>query len=183
MLTEAKNCTLLFLKVLRVPGYVLPNVSITHREGEHCNENPIYVFPITELRDLRPNYHIHLSVSYLYFPGWVHIFSCSRIGRPIMGIYKSLTTDTWMWKLGLRPRNSFSRNICFKFSLLCLCSEGLSECCLRAAGWWLALPSPQSPDPLTGAARLQLVHSPTWSTKPKSYFISKEESKFIVLFL
>ncbi len=56
------------------------------------------------------------------FPGSVHIFSCSRIGRPILGIYK-LLTDTWMWKLGLRPRNSFSGNICFKFSALCLCSS------------------------------------------------------------
>ncbi len=48
-------------------------------------------------------------------------FPASRIGRPILGIYKSLT-DTWMWKLGLRPRNSFSGNICFKFSAFCLCS-------------------------------------------------------------
>ncbi len=55
------------------------------------------------------------------FPGLIHIFSCSRIGRPMVGLYKSLT-DTWMWKLGLRPRNSFSGNICFKFSVLCLCS-------------------------------------------------------------
>ncbi len=31
-------------------------------------------------------------------------------------------TDTWMWKLGLRPRYSFSGNICFKFSAFCLCS-------------------------------------------------------------
>ena len=54
------------------------------------------------------------------FPESVHIFSCSRIGRPIVGMYKSLT-DTWTWKLGLRPRNFFYRNICFEFLVLCLC--------------------------------------------------------------
>ncbi len=55
------------------------------------------------------------------FPGSVHIFSCSKIGRSIVGIYESLT-DTWMWKLGLWPCNFFSGNICFVFSVLCLCS-------------------------------------------------------------
>ncbi len=37
------------------------------------------------------------------------------------GIYKSLT-DACMWKLGLRPRYSFSWNIWFKISVFCLCS-------------------------------------------------------------
>jgi hypothetical protein len=29
-----------------------------------------------------------------------------------------------MWKLGLWPRNSFSGNICFEFTVLVLCSAG-----------------------------------------------------------
>ncbi len=62
------------------------------------------------------------------FPGLINIFSCNRIGRPIMGIYKSLT-DTWMWNSGLRPRNSFSGNIFSKFSVLCLCSVGCLSFC------------------------------------------------------
>jgi hypothetical protein len=37
-----------------------------------------------------------------------------------VGIYKKLT-DTWMWKLGLWARNSFSRNMFFEFSVLALC--------------------------------------------------------------
>ncbi len=61
------------------------------------------------------------------FPGTVYIFSCSRIdNRPIVGICKSLT-DTWMRKLGLRPCNSFSGNILFEFSILCVCSACSSE--------------------------------------------------------
>jgi hypothetical protein len=34
----------------------------------HCKENPIYVFLFWELRDLSPNFHIHVPVSDLYFP-------------------------------------------------------------------------------------------------------------------
>ncbi len=37
------------------------------------------------------------------------IFCCRKIGGPILEIYKSVT-DTWMWKLGPRPRNSQKRN-------------------------------------------------------------------------
>jgi hypothetical protein len=57
----------------------------------HCNENPIYFFPEKKLRGLSPNFHIHVSVSDLYIPRiGPHIF-LRRIGRPIVGIYKSLT--------------------------------------------------------------------------------------------
>ena len=89
----------------------------------HCNENPIYVFLFWELRGLSPNFHIHVSVSDLYIPRIGPHISCSRIGGSIVWIYKSLT-DTWIWKLRLWPRNSFSGNICFKFLVLVLCSAG-----------------------------------------------------------
>ncbi len=82
----------------------------------------IYSF-FWELRGLSPNFHIHVSVSDLYIPRIGPHISSSKKGRPIVGIYNSLT-DTWMWKLGLRPRYSFSGNICFKFSAFCLCSAG-----------------------------------------------------------
>jgi hypothetical protein len=50
-----------------------------------------YVFPEKELRALRLNFHIDLSVSYLYFPTIGAPIFLQQIGRPILGIYKSLT--------------------------------------------------------------------------------------------
>jgi hypothetical protein len=44
-----------------------------------------------KLRELIPNFYIHISVSDLYFPTIGpagYIFSCSQIGRPLVGIYK-----------------------------------------------------------------------------------------------
>ncbi len=42
-------------------------------------------------------------------PRSVHLFYCSKIGGPIVGINKSLT-DTWMQELGARPRSFLSGN-------------------------------------------------------------------------
>ncbi len=54
-----------------------------------------------------------ISVRDLYISRTVCLFWCSQICGSILGIYcilyKSLT-DTWLWKLGLRPRNSQKRN-------------------------------------------------------------------------
>jgi hypothetical protein len=70
----------------------------------HCNENPIYAFLFWELRGLSPNFHIMCAWAIYTLPG-----------------------DTWMWKLGLWPRISQKRNICFKFSVLVLCSVRTSN--------------------------------------------------------
>ncbi len=67
-----------------------------------------------ELLGLSPHIHIHESRSDLFIPRISPHISRSRIGRSMVGIYKPLTY-TWMWSLGLWPRNSFSGNIYFKF--------------------------------------------------------------------
>jgi hypothetical protein len=43
------------------------------------------------------------------FPRSVYLLFCREICGPILGLYKALT-DTWMWELGLRLRNSQKRN-------------------------------------------------------------------------
>ncbi len=62
-----------------------------------------------ELRGHTPNFHINVSVSDFYIPTIDLPILLQEICGLIQDIYKSLT-DTWMWKLGLRPRNSKKRN-------------------------------------------------------------------------
>jgi hypothetical protein len=91
-------------------------------------ENPINVFIEKELRDLSPNFHIHVSVSELYIP---RIGLSSAPGKYVDRFweytYKPLT-GTYMWKLGLRPCNSFTGNICFKFFSCCVFAVHLKLC-------------------------------------------------------
>ncbi len=93
--------------------------------------------PEKELRGLSPNFLIHMSVSDLYISRICpHIFlQQNRQTDPGMGIGTSLR-DTWMWKLGLRPRNSFSGNTYFGF--LCSVEWNHVFCCRLT---WLQ-PSP-----------------------------------------
>jgi hypothetical protein len=56
----------------------------------HCKEIGFYVFPEKELRVLTTNCYILVSLSDLNIPTFVHLFSCSIIGRTIR-ICKSLT--------------------------------------------------------------------------------------------
>ncbi len=67
------------------------------------------IFPEKEYRGLSPNFQIHASVSDLYITMIGLPILLEEICRPILGLYKSLT-DTWMLKLGLRPRYSQLRN-------------------------------------------------------------------------
>jgi hypothetical protein len=62
-----------------------------HRSCTHCNGNSVYIFLSWELRGLSPNFHIHVSVSDLYISRIGPHISSSRKGRPIVGIYNSLT--------------------------------------------------------------------------------------------
>ncbi len=64
-------------------------------QDAHCNENHIYVFLFWEFPGLSLNFHIMCLWEIYIFPGSVHVFSFSRIGRPILEKYKSLT-DIWV---------------------------------------------------------------------------------------
>jgi len=56
------------------------------------------------------------------FPQIVHLFSCRRIGRRVVGIYKSLT-EMWMQELGLQLLSFISGNICFELPMQCIPSK------------------------------------------------------------
>ncbi len=65
-----------------------------------------------------------LLVIYI-FPGSVHIFPPAEKADPSGEYMYNSLTDACRWKLGMRPRYFFPRNICFKFSAFCLCSTEL----------------------------------------------------------
>ena len=82
----------------------------------HCTENSKQRFPEMKPRGLVPYFYSHVSVSDLYNPMISPQTHYGKIGRPIVGIYKSLTDKR------TRPCSFISGNICFEFSVQCMCS-------------------------------------------------------------
>jgi hypothetical protein len=75
----------------------------------HCNENPIYVSPEKELRDLYiPRIDPHIFLQQNRQTEWD---TGILIARTHVNV-----------EIGTEVNNSFSGNICFEFSVLCLCS-------------------------------------------------------------
>ncbi len=69
------------------------------------------------------------------WPWSICLFCCRKISGTILGIYKSLT-DTWIWKLGLKLRNSFPKKTWMEFSLQCrvwnfMADSNLTRRCLK----------------------------------------------------
>ncbi len=79
----------------------------------------VKVFLVWELRGLSPNFHINVSASDLYIPKIGPHISCSKIGRSIVEIIGDRHMNMEIRTVAAQV---LSRNICFKFSVLLLCS-------------------------------------------------------------
>ncbi len=87
----------------------------------HCNGNSVYNSFSGNWADSAPMSTFMCLWAIYIFPGSVHIFPPAEKADPSWEyIIRSQTHECG--KLGLRPRYSFSGNICFKFSAFCLCS-------------------------------------------------------------
>jgi hypothetical protein len=87
---SSRRCSI-SLHIAKPAGRLKAQMLCTLQSQLQCKENPIYVLLFWKLHGLSPNFHIHVSVSVLYIPRIGPHISCSKIGRSVVGIYKSLT--------------------------------------------------------------------------------------------
>ncbi len=76
------------------------------QEWQHCKDT---IPQIQNKYSQKRNCEASVPISTFMCLWAIFLLFCRKIYGPILGIYKSLT-DTWMWKLGPRLRNSFSGN-------------------------------------------------------------------------
>ncbi len=112
----------------QLPMFLPPLNYNRSMNSAHWIENPIYVFLFWNCVASVPIFtYTCLWAIYLCISRIGPHISFIKIGRSIVGIYKSLTA-TWMWKLGRWRRNSFSGNNGFEFSVLVFCSAHEVNC-------------------------------------------------------
>jgi hypothetical protein len=74
-----------FIIIVRIGmEYTVPKIQVMYSQKWTCAAS----FPIPTV--------MYLGAIYI-FPGLVSLFGCSKIGRPILGIYKSLTDTVHEW--------------------------------------------------------------------------------------
>ncbi len=79
---------------------LLPSIYLPREiERVHCKEIWIYIFPKKKMRGLSPNFQIR---EIYIFQCSAHLFSCSRIGWPIRGIYIYIAHRNMNVRIGTR---------------------------------------------------------------------------------
>ncbi len=76
-----------------------------------------------KMRGLVPNFYIHVSVSNLYIPTIGPQTQYSKIGGPIVEIYKS-RTDTLSLEIG---NEAAQFHFCFEFSVQCVLQKSVAK--------------------------------------------------------